>query len=61
MTNGIPDTLRFRKCNRGFVLVNDTAYLRGDMPSELYAFDRIEDVAAWLMKNFAEPISNADR
>lgn len=41
--------LRFSVCERGFVLMDGD---RMGMIPTMYAFDRIEDVAAWLIRNF---------
>jgi hypothetical protein len=48
----VPDRLEFTKCARGF-LVSKSRDGFG-MMSPLYAFDRVEDAAAWIVEQFAE-------
>lgn len=44
------EALRFRKCRRGYLVAVDERY--GEL-GDSYAFDRIEDVAAWLVEQYS--------
>lgn len=45
-----PEHLRFIRCRRGFLL--DTTHRDFGGMGEMFAFDRIEDVGAWLVEQY---------
>lgn len=49
---GAFSALEFRKCSRGFTLFATPGQ---GMIGDVYAFDRIEDVAGWLVEQYGEP------
>lgn len=51
MAENVPNSLQFQRHVRGFTL-SVTNYER---VAEVYAFERIEDLAQWLIDQYAEP------
>jgi hypothetical protein len=49
---GSYSTLTFARCSRGFTLNAQTDYNRSQ---HTFAFDKIEDVAAWLVEQYGPP------
>lgn len=49
---GAFDRLRFERCARGFVLFADAG---PGLIGEMFAFDRVEDVGAWLVEQYGPP------
>lgn len=54
-------TLNFVKCARGFVLVSGQDYGRSGQPHATFAFDRIEDVAQWLVEEYGHDSARGAR
>lgn len=52
MPEGKPNYLHFHACARGFTL--QTLPSLGEGMGETYAFDRIEDLATWLVTTYGE-------
>lgn len=51
---GAFSTLTFNRCARGYTL-SVARDFRGDMGGPHFAFDKIEDVAAWLVEQYGPP------
>jgi len=52
---GAHSELTFMRCARGFVVRSGSHY-SGEI-GVVYAFDHIEDVAAWFVEQYAQPLS----
>ena len=54
---GSQSELQFRRCERGFMLV---AGAGGGDYGTFFAFDKIEDLAAWLVDQYGHPTEPDD-
>ena len=55
---GAFNEITFMRCARGFML--RTCAPQSGMVAQMFAFDRIEDLAAWLVEQYTSPPPTAD-
>lgn len=61
MDRGALDSLTFRRCAKGFVLQGMSNWEEAKQNGMVttYAFDRIEDLAAWLVEQYGPSLSTS--
>lgn len=52
---GTFNTLTFNRCARGFTLSATGDYRLGDRQGPHFAFDKVEDLAKWLVQQYGPP------